>query len=267
MAIDYAFVLKKLRGLKEVHVAYAVATNMPFVTCDEESFNDQIWLFTSMEAVKAFAKKYEEQKILFKDVCVKQESMQEFYMDLHAMGINEVVFCDGGMEHKLELNKMVHIPDFKKLPIQQRPLMNPELQLSTVYFFQEVRRQGAEQDAEKLETLAEEMYANLAKSRFLMPVEMVPTEDKKGSVNLPYIIDNSGNKFQPIFSDHTQYMKYAKKAKPNTNTRVLMVGIADLQKYGVPDSLGYMLNPDGYCHALNQQQLAFIMERFGKKSK
>ncbi len=267
MAIDYAFVLKKIRSLKEVHVAYAVATNMPFVTCDEETFNDQIWMFTSMEAVQAFAKKYEEQKILFKDVRVKQENMQEFYMDLHAMGINEVVFCDGGMEHNLELHKMVQIPDFKKLPIQQRPLMNPELQLSTAYFFQEVRRQGVEQDAEKLETMAEEMYANLAKSRFLMPVQMLPTTDKKGNVNLPYITDKNGNKFQPIFSDHTQYMKYVKKNKPMDHTRVLMLGISDLQRYVVPDAIGYMLNPDGYCHVLNQQQLAFIMERFGKESK
>lgn len=264
MAIDYAFVLKKLRSLKEVHVAYAMATNMPFVTCDEETFNDQIWMFTSVEAVQEFAKRYETQKILFKGVRVRQENMQEFYMDLHAMGINEVVFRDGDVEHKLELHKMVKIPDFTKLPIQQRPLMNPELQLSTAYFFQEVRRQGVEQDTEKLEELAEEMYANLAKSRFLMPVQMIPSEDKKGNLNLPYITDKNGNKFQPIFSDHTQYMKHVKKNKPNEHTRVLMVGIPELIKYTVPDGQGYMLNPDGYCHMLNLQQLKFIMERFGK---
>ena len=264
MAIDYAFVLKKLRSLKEIHVPYAVATNMPFVTCDEETFNDQIWLFTSVEAVKEFAKKYEEKKILFKGVCVKQESMQAFYMDLHAMGVNEVVFCDGGVEHKLELHKMVQIPDFKKLPIQQRPLMNPELQLSTVYFFQEVRRQGVEPDAERLESLAEEMYANLAKARFLLPVQVMPTDDKKGTINLPYITDKNGNKFQPIFSDHTQYMKHVKKNKLDHNTRVLMLGISDLQKYVVPDAQGYMLDPDGYCHPLNKQQIEFILEKFGK---
>ncbi len=267
MAIDYAFVLKKLRSLKEIHVPYAVATNMPFVTCDEESFNDQVWFFPSMEGVREFAKRYEEKKIMFKGVTVKQDGMQTFYMDLHAMGINEVVFCDGGVEHKLELHKMVQIPDFKKLPLLQRPLMNPELQLSTIYFFQEVRRQDVEPDTDRLEELAEEMYANLAKSRFLMPVQMVPTDDKKGKVNLPYITTKEGHKFQPIFSDHTQYMKHTKKNKPVENTRVLMVGIPELQKYSVPDSQGYMLNPDGYCHPLNQQQLAFIMEKFGKESK
>ncbi len=266
MAIDYAFVLKKLRGMKEVHIPYAVATNMPFVTCDEESFNDQIWMFTTMDGVREFAKRYEEKKILFKGVSVKQESMQAFYMDIHAMGINEVVFCDGGVEHKLELAKMVQIPDFKKLPIQQRPLVNQELQLSTIYFFQEVRRQGVEQDTDRLEELAEEMYANLAKARFLMPVQVTPTDDKKGNINLPYITTKEGHKFQPIFSDHTEYMKHVKRNKPNENTRVLMVGIPELQKYSVPDSQGYMLNPDGYCHPLNQQQLAFIMEKFGKKS-
>lgn len=265
MAIDYAFVLKKLRSLKEVHVPYAVATNMPFVTCDEETFNDQVWFFTSMDAVREFAKKYEEKKIMFKGVTVRQESMQGFYGDLHAMGINEVIFVDGGLEHKLEFAKMAQIPDFKKLPIQQRPLLNPELQLSTIYFFQEVRRQGIEQnDTERLEELAEEMYANLAKARFLMPVQVTPSDDKKGSIHLPYITTKEGHKFQPIFSDHTQYMKHVKKNKPTENTRVLMVGIPELQRYSVPDSQGYMLDPDGYCHPLNQQQLTFIMEKFGK---
>lgn len=264
MAIDYAFVLKKLRGLKEVHVAYAVATNMPFVTCDEETFNDQIWMFTSLEAVQKFAQRYVDKKILFKGVRIEQEHMPAFYMDLHSMGINEVVFCDGEAEHKLELEKMVHFPDFSKLPQKQRPLMNPQLQLSTAYFFQEVRREGVEQDNEKLEAMAEEMYANLAKSQFLMPVEVEESEEKKGKMNLPFVKDKNGNQFQPIFSDHTQYMKYVKKTRQTPNSRVLVVGIEELQKYLIPNVLGYMLNPDGYCHVLTQQQLKFIRERFGK---
>jgi len=145
-------------------------------------------------------------------------------------------------------------------------LLNPELQLSTIYFFQEVRRQGVEQDTDRLEILAEEMYANLAKATFLMPILKTPRTDIDikgcGSISLPYITDAKGNKFQPIFSDHTQYMKHIKKNKPVENTSVLMVKISDLLKYTVPDSQGYMLNPDGYCHVVNQQQLQFIIERF-----
>ncbi len=265
MAINYAFIIKRLRSLKEVHAAYAVATNMPFVTCDEESFNDQVWLFTSLEAVQEFAKQYEAQRIGFKGVRIPQDNMPEFYMDLHSMGVNEIVFCEGSAQHKLELDKLVKLPDFSKVPEKQRPLMNQELQLSTAYFMQEARRPGAEPDKEKLEELAEEVYVNLAKARFLMPVQMESTGDNKGKINLPYITDPKGNKFQPIFSDHSQYVKHVKHNKPSENTRVLLVGIAELQRYLLSNVQGYMLNPDGYCHVLAAQQLKFISDNFMNK--
>ena len=73
-----------------------------------------------------------------------------------------------GTFHKIEFSKFVKIPDFSKVPDNQRPLFNPELQLSSIYFFQEVKRPGVTPDKEKLEPLAEEMYANLAKAKFLL---------------------------------------------------------------------------------------------------
>lgn len=261
MSID-PFVIKKIQNLEEIHVPYSIATNMPFVTCDEETFNDQIWMFTTLESVNEFAKKYAEQKIVFKDVIIKKEAFGAFYMDLHSMGINEIIFCDENAQYKLEFSKLVKIPDLSKMAENQRPLINQELQLSTIYFLQEIRRSGIEQDKEKLEPLAEEMYANLAKSRFLLPVMSKETEDQKETLLFPYLTDKKGNKFQPIFSDHTQYMKHIRKNKPEKNSRVLLVGIEELQKYLLSHVQGYMLNPDGYCHVLTMQQLKFISERF-----
>ena len=62
-----------------------------------------------------------------------------FYMNLFAMGINEVVFCDGDQENKIELTKIVRMPDVDALPENRKPILNPQLQLSAAYFLQELR--------------------------------------------------------------------------------------------------------------------------------
>lgn len=270
MTIDYSLIVKRLQRLESFYVAYAAATHMPFVTCDEETCNDQIWLFTTTDAVQEFCAPYLAKKLPLKGTLISKESFPEFYMDLHAMGINEVVFCDGGCQYKLELSKVVRIPDFNTLPENQRPLMNPSLQLSTAYFFQEMRRPGLTPDSEemadreRLESLAEEMYANLARAKFLMPVQLFPSVDGKDRLSLPFITTKQGDNFQPIFSDHTQYVKHTKLHKPLEHTKVLLVGIQDLKKHLLSNVKGYMLDPDGYCHVLTGAHLEFISQQFSQ---
>ena len=66
MTVDQVFIIKKLQNLDEMLVAYSAVTRMPFATCDEESFNDQVWIFTDQDKMKAFAEKYKEEKIKYK---------------------------------------------------------------------------------------------------------------------------------------------------------------------------------------------------------
>ncbi len=268
MTIDYTLVIKRLQHMEEFYVPYAAATNMPFVTCEEENCNDQVWLFASEDGAQEFCAPYLAQKIPMKATRIPKSSSSEFFLDLHAMGVNEIVFCDGGSQYPLELTKIVRIPDFNAMPEGKRPLMNPALQLSTVYFFQAIRRPGLTPDSPEmpdkktLESLAEEMYANLARAKFLMPVQIFPSVDGKDRLSLPFITTKQGDNYQPIFSDHTQYVKHTKLHKPMDHTKVLLVSLQDLQKHLLPNVKGYMLNPDGYCHMLNGAQLKFISQEF-----
>lgn len=263
MAVENGNGENKTQILEQLYVPYSVATNMPFVTCDEETFMDQVWMYTYPEGVQEFAKKYEDKKIPFKGAIIKREHSAEFFLELHSMGVNEIVLCNGKTENKLELEKMGVFPDYSKLPEGQRPIFNPELQLSTIYFFQEVRREGVDPEAEKekLEELAEEMYASIANSRFLMPVLMEEEEGKK-KMRFPFLTHKNGQKFQPIFSDAVQYDKYVKKQKPDEATRVIMIDLEGLKKYLLSHVEGYMLNVEGYCHVLTKQQLEYISQRF-----
>ena len=56
MPID-ATVMKTFQNLSQIHVLFSAATNMPFVTCDEETYHDQIWVFSDSDTLKKYAKK------------------------------------------------------------------------------------------------------------------------------------------------------------------------------------------------------------------
>ena len=146
MTVDQVFIIKKLQNLDEMLVAYSAVTRMPFATCDEESFNDQVWIFTDQDKMKAFAEKYKEEKKLILPVKVQKKDASMFYMNLFSMGINEVVFCDGDQENKIELTQIVRMPDVDALPENRKPILNPQLLLSAVYFLQELRKPGVEPD-------------------------------------------------------------------------------------------------------------------------
>ena len=49
MTVDQVFIIKKLQNLDEMLVAYSAVTRMPFAICDDESFNDQVWIFTDQD--------------------------------------------------------------------------------------------------------------------------------------------------------------------------------------------------------------------------
>ena len=60
MTVDQVFIIKKLQNLDEMLVAYSAVTRMPFAICDDESFNDQVWIFTDQDKLKTFAEKYKD---------------------------------------------------------------------------------------------------------------------------------------------------------------------------------------------------------------
>ena len=64
MSIDHSFIIRKLQNLPEMFVIFSQLTKHPFVTCGEESFNDQIHIFTEQDKAQAFVKEHVEQQKL-----------------------------------------------------------------------------------------------------------------------------------------------------------------------------------------------------------
>ena len=142
MSIDHSFIIRKLQNLPEMFVIFSQLTKHPYVTCGEESFNDQIHIYTEQEKAQAFVKdQAEQQKNPVIAVKVSKEQFLHFYGTLYSIGINAVILHDSDSDTELTLEEIVHRrqnPD--ELPKEKRPVLNPELLLTSLYFLQEMRR-------------------------------------------------------------------------------------------------------------------------------
>jgi hypothetical protein len=140
------------------------------------------------------------------------------------------------------------------------PVINPSLQLSAIYFIQELRR-PIEHDKVQLHDLEEEMISDFAKSRFIMGLEVLREEgDSKDKIRIPYVKDKAENIFQPIFSDFSEFQKhYKQKAK---EMKLAPLTIAQLPAYLIAESKGFVINPSGFNLPLSKNQIEMIINTF-----
>ena len=177
MGITEQEAIKELQTRDEIFVAYSQATKLPYVICDQESFNDQVWVFATEEEIKAFGKKKLEDKILLMGMKYEKKDYPRFYGTLYAIGVNSVVWVDGENQIEVELTRIARQADFSQLEPKKQPLFNSTLQLSGIYFMQELRRPiKKEERTVNLREMEEELIVNLKKSEFLVAMATDPEE-------------------------------------------------------------------------------------------
>ncbi|MDC7291146.1 SseB family protein [Blautia schinkii] len=252
MGLNKETVIKELQNRENVFVAYSQATKLPYVTCDEETYNDQAWIFATEEGIKEFGKKLLDDKILLMGMRYDKKDFPRLYGTLYAVGINSVVWVDGEEKLEIELPEIARQADMSKLEPEKRPLLNPTLQLSGMYFMQELRRPVEKEERKNLRELEEELLANLRKSEYLMAMEVNENEPEK--VNIPYLKDKKDQILQPIFTDVMEYEKFAKGKK----MRIAKLTFAKLQDVLMEQAFGYVVNPMGFNLVLTKEQIKQI---------
>ena len=143
-------------------------------------------------------------------------------------------------------------------------MQNPELQLTGLYFMQEASRPVPNEQKESLKDLEEELSANLVKSRYVVPIELLegPESDteklKNRKYRLPILKNKNGDVVQPIFTDITELNKFNKENK----FKALVMPFDNLAKIVVKDSKGFLLNPMGFHIAMPKELLEGLKKRF-----
>ena len=216
-------VLEMLREAEDIYVIYSACTNMPFVYCDPETYDDEVILFDSEEEAKKQADRMLDAKIPVRLVNVKKEHRLEFFTGLFPMGVNCILVCTGEEKVQVQLNDLV---------IRTAEEENPELHLTALYFVQELRR-NPEEMTEEMDALNEEMMAHFYEGKYLVAVQ----EDNQ----IPALRRTSGKVYQPIFTDLMEFVKFDKEQK----YRALIMD-AEMVAKQLPDGMeGVAINPFG----------------------
>ena len=46
MTVDNSFTMKKFQSMEIIYVTFSQITKLPYVECDPETFDDQVYMFT-----------------------------------------------------------------------------------------------------------------------------------------------------------------------------------------------------------------------------
>lgn len=253
MGISVVDAIKELQARENVFVAYSQVTKLPFVTCGEETFNDQVHLFAEEEDLKEFGKKKLEEKILLMGMKYEKKDFPRMYGLLFSIGANTVIWNNGTEEIELDLERIVKKPDLSQVEPNKRPLINPTLQLSGIYFMQELHRPVEKGEHKNLREMEEELIANLRKSEFL--VAMGQDEEDPKKINIPYLKNKEGKMLQPVFSDVMEFEKFAKGKK----LRLAKIPFDKLPGILMEQAEAMVFNPMGFNLILNKEQFKKIL--------
>ncbi len=268
MAVDKTFLIRSIQKKEEMIVAFCAFTNMPFVVCDPETYNDQVWIFDNETLLQEFAKEYTEKKVLLKGIKYPNKAFLAFFSMLYTIGVNELVFISESGKETIELADLVRRPDFSNIPKEKQPVLNPELQLTGMYFMQEASRPVPMEEKAQLQELEEELAANLYKAKYVVPIELLegPESDveklKQKKYRLPILKNKKEEILQPIFTDPTELGKFNKDNK----FKALAVPFENLSKLLIKNSKGFLLNPAGFHIAMPVELINGLSQRFGKDS-
>ena len=125
MAIDNSFIIKKLQGLPEMFVIFSQSTKHPYVTCNEESFDDQIHIFSDAEAAHAYVvAKNEQEKIPVVSVRVAAEQFLHFDGRLYQLSVSTAWYCMTMIRKPLSLLKRSFTEDIIRTNFRKNSVLS-----------------------------------------------------------------------------------------------------------------------------------------------
>ncbi|MDO4491445.1 MAG: SseB family protein [Lachnospiraceae bacterium] len=269
MAGETSFLLRKFEKAGVLYCLFSQVTKLPFVECDEETFEDCVYLFTDQESVQKYAKAYSEKKIVLAAAQLKDQAIRPFLMSLYCYGVNGIRYVEGDNVIKEELSNVIQGPDLVAMKNDKIPRANPEMQLTAMYFIQELRR-PVERDLEEkkhLKELEEEMAVNMMRSRWIVCADVsdveegMSNEEASKKMKLPYVKTREGDVYHPIFSDFTECQKFNQNNK-GAKLRLMPVAYDDLPKYIIRDAKGICLNPKGFNLFLTKEMMEKMKEQY-----
>lgn len=248
--------LKSLPKREAMYMIVSRLTRLPYAVCNEDTFEDEVFLFTEEKAAIERAKKLSEEGQPVAAMKIEQKDLLKYFTELYAYGFTMLVVTAGTDVLPMTLPEVVRRQGLEKLPEKMRPLENPALQLSMIYYLQEARKGAGHYDAESVAEQEEEMAVNLLRAKYLLPVKETEVDGKK--VTQLLLIKTPDQKaMAPIFSDAVEYIRFKKEEG-------LKVAVTDFEKLAempLPEEVaGFLLNPGSTALVLTKEYMKRELE-------
>ena len=218
MAVNYSFIVKRLFQMDHLYAMLSGVTHHPFAVCTEDTFEDQLFLFAEKDLIDAKGKELADRKYQVRalDIPKTNNARRKFFVDAHYMGFTQVLFVDASGEQILPLKAIVDVEaDLKKLPKNKRPMMNQALQMTSLYFVQEMSRPIPREQNPAIPDLMDELEHNLETAQLIAAGIAIPDpkDPKQSKVGLMNIQDKEGKKYIPVFSDALEFSSFPQPEK------------------------------------------------------
>lgn len=226
---------KTIQALCHNPSLYAIisgCTNMPFVTCDSDTYEDEVLIFLELDEAKKEAGRLNDSKNPVQIAKLEPPQYLGFYSMLYTIGV-DCIFVNRGTDKqcRIALHEIVIRKSNEELPEGAERIENPQLHLTSIYLMQKVRSgQGEDEEAKELQ---EEMLVHFKEGRYLMPVR-----EGKG---IPMLQLKEGGTYQPIFTDKAEFVKFNKE----NVFKSAVVEFEAIAKVLPKEASGVVINPMG----------------------
>lgn len=235
MNTDKNTVLQQLRVRENIYVILSGCTRMPFVLCDPETYDDEVFIFFEKDNADREAKKLNEEAQPVQVIKIENKNFLAFYSGLYPMGVNCMfVNCGTENEIKIQLEELVKKPEDQKLPDGVIRIENRPLHLTALYFMQELRRKQHKELTDTLKELQEEMMTHYSEATLIIAMR----EDK----GIVIMKNKEGHVFLPVFTDIQEFRKFQMvNAKEKFGTG--MIKAEKIRENLPPEAVGILINP------------------------
>ena len=231
--------MSMLRNSDKIYALISPCTQMPYVVCDPETYDDEVFLFEHEEDARNEAQRLMQKKIPARLAAVDKNSRLPFFVNLYPMGVNCLVVGKGtDFEVSLQIEELITRKIPEKLPEGKQIVENPELHLTALYIAQEMRRQPEQEMTDDIKEMQEELMAHFRKGKYILPVR---GQEKK---EMPILKQKDGKIFHPVFTDIQEFIKFAGLHREE-KFETIVVEAEKLPELLTKEAVGVAVNPMG----------------------
>ena len=230
--------MHNLQNKEQWFVIFSRTTHMPYVECDEETYDDEVFVYFEEEEARAEVEKLQAEGERTQILNVESKGFLPFCINLFFMGVNCIMTGRGTQEEaRIQLSEFVKRKDPSENPNEITAIENPELHLTALYFVQELRKQGTPEMTDHLKEMDEELKVHFKEGRFL-----VAAKDEQ-LVHLK----KDDHSYQPLFTDYQEFWKFNRQK----DFKPMIISADKLTEILKPETTGVVLNPSGVNLMLN----------------